>query len=679
MEKQQSTGGAVAGEGTPGFAGVPEPGTAGATNRRATAATAKGRGRHYSAAERVALVEAFQESGETLEVFSSAHGISLSTLCKWRKRYVESGAAGLADRNARNPQGRTHPSYSPEERRAVVEAFTRSGLSQRSFARMWGVAIKSLSSWLMRYEAGGPRALEPRRGGRRAGSFARQIAPSVCAEIVRTKRRFPDFGLRRVRDFLARFHGVRVSAGSVRRTLDEAGIERLPAPKRRRKSRQPRFFERARPGELWQSDITSFVLPRHGTRVYLVAFMDDHSRYIVSWALAVSQRTELVTDALKEGIARFGKPKEVLTDQGRQYFAWRGKSDFQKLLLREGIAHVVSRAHHPETLGKCERFWETVGREFWERARPQELSEARERLAHFIAHYNHFRPHQGIGGLVPADRFFGAEDALRKTLEAKLSQDELHVALSEAPRQSVYVFGQVGDQQVSLVGEQGKLVIRTSAGERREVGIEDLVIGKDERDGNERDCSGAGGVEDAAAGEAGALRAGAAPGGVGAEPARELERGGARAGAPLGDGDPGVVAGAEEEGRGGGGARGERAAPVAALAAGDGGYGGGSPEATPGGSPRKAAHGGQEGARGAQEGERPAETGERGPGAAARSPEEPAGERSTRDGGGLEPFAAEKKGAPGIQEGCASESQPSSGSGAGSREGSSGASRVSSL
>jgi hypothetical protein len=29
---------------------------------------------------------------------------------------------------------------------------------------------------------------------------------------------------------------------------------------------------------------------------------------------------------------RDGKPREVLTDQGRRYFAWRGKSAFQKLL-----------------------------------------------------------------------------------------------------------------------------------------------------------------------------------------------------------------------------------------------------------------------------------------------------------------------------------------------------------
>jgi transposase InsO family protein len=678
MEKLRETGGAVAGEGTPGFAGGPEPGTVGGIESKAAQRASKGRVRRFTAAERASLVRAFLESNETLEAFSGRQEVSLSTLCKWRQRYLESGEAGLEDRNVRNREGRTRPRYSPEERRAVIEAFTRSGMSQRSFARMWGVAIKSLSSWLTRYEEGGPKALEPRPREPGCGGFARQIAPSVLDEIVRTKRRFPDFGLRRVRDFLARFHGVRVSAGSVRRTLGEVGIEPLPAPKRRRKSRQPRFFERARPGELWQSDITSFVLSRHGTRVYLVAFLDDHSRYIVSWSLAVSQRTELVTDALKEGIARFGKPKEVLTDQGRQYFAWRGKSDFQKLLAREGIAHVVSRAHHPETLGKCERFWETVGREFWERARPQELHDARERLGHFIAHYNHFRPHQGIGGLVPADRFFGAEDALRKTLEAKLTQDELLVALSETPRQSVYVFGQVGDQQVSLVGEKGKLVIRTSAGQSREVGIEDLVIGKDESDGSERERGGGGGAEDETVGQAGALPARAAAGGVGEEPARDGERGGAGEGPPPGDGDPRVVAGPETEGGGGDGTGCERAAPVAALAAGDGGYGGGPSEAAPGGHERKATHGGEEGARGAQEGERPAAAREGGPGAAAGSPEEPAGERATRDGGGLEPFAAGKKGTPGTQEACASASEPSSGSGEGSRAGSCGDSRVSS-
>ena len=109
--------------------------------------------------------------------------------------------------------------------------------------------------------------------------------------------------------------------------------------------------------------------------------LDDFSRYVVSASLYLHQRQEIVIETYLEGVARFGKPQEVLSDQGRQYFAWRGKSDFQKLLRRDGVHHAVARAHHPETVGKCERLWETIKKEFWDRVQPKDLADARARLA----------------------------------------------------------------------------------------------------------------------------------------------------------------------------------------------------------------------------------------------------------------------------------------------------------
>jgi hypothetical protein len=46
-----------------------------------------------------------------------------------------------------------------------------------------------------------------------------------------------------------------------------------------------RFFERAKPNQLWQTDLFTFALKRQNRRVYLVAFLDDHSRFIVSFGL----------------------------------------------------------------------------------------------------------------------------------------------------------------------------------------------------------------------------------------------------------------------------------------------------------------------------------------------------------------------------------------------------------
>jgi transposase InsO family protein len=131
-----------------------------------------------------------------------------------------------------------------------------------------------------------------------------------------------------VRQFLLRFHAVKVSTGGVKRVLRDAGVLAAPPPERKVRRAPPavQSFERAKPMELWQTDITSFVLGRHRERAYLTVFLDDCSRYVVSFALHLQQKSELVIEALKDGIARFGKPREILTDQGRQYFAWRGKS-----------------------------------------------------------------------------------------------------------------------------------------------------------------------------------------------------------------------------------------------------------------------------------------------------------------------------------------------------------------
>lgn len=475
-----------------------------------------------SSAEQEALLEEQARTGESDTDFSARLGIRRSTLHTWRTRARQRaggaaqgtapearapGAKGEAKRSGQQRQGGARREYSPEERRGAVEAFLKSGRTRVDFCRLWGCSTSSLDHWLRAYEMGGPKALEPKVRGPRVWPVATAepgatvtgepstAAPAVGHEqepaapcrphpnrlpeavrdlIEATHQGAPHSGLRRVRDLLWRFAGIKVSAGTVKHVLDERGVvrERGPAPRVTRKPPQVRRFERAKPKELWQSDITSFVLARQQARVYLTVFLDDHSRYIVAWRLSMRQTADLVIEPLLEGIARFGKPKEVLTDQGRQYFAWRGKSGFQKLLLKEGIQHVVSRAHHPETLGKCERLWRTIHEEFWSRAGPADLSDARERLGHYLVHYNHFRPHQGIDGLVPADRFFEAGAPLRQTLEASLAQNELDLALGRAPRPKVYFFGQVGDRQISLHGEQGSLVIETPDGVRQELLLE---------------------------------------------------------------------------------------------------------------------------------------------------------------------------------------------------------------
>lgn len=413
--------------------------------------------RMFSADEKRKIVEEFLKSGLSARKFAPSYDIVSHTLGEWKRQYRNSKLKGTSKKGG---------PYNEDLRRQAVEAYRKSGLSQKDFSKIWGVAEVTLGRWNSLYEKYGPKGLE---GSIFQDTFRKykerhhkRISETLQKEIIKTKIENPMFGLRKVKDFLHRFEGLKVSTGTIRKTLIEEKIPLVEViKKRRRSSDKIRHFERARPMQLWQTDITSYVLARHSQRVYLTVFLDDNSRYIVAWSLDLRQTGEFVMNCVLDGIQRFGKPEEILTDQGRQYFSWRGKSEFQHLLDREGIKHVVARSHHPQTVGKCERLWETIGIEFWARARPQELSEARERLKHYIDHYNHFRPHQGIGGMTPADRFFGVESEIRKVLEETIESNSLRLALDEKPKSPVFLVGQIDGKSVSLHGENGHLIFQS--------------------------------------------------------------------------------------------------------------------------------------------------------------------------------------------------------------------------
>jgi transposase InsO family protein len=381
-----------------------------------------------------------------------------------------SGSAGAT--SGRAPAGRRH---TPEERRAAVEAFHKSGLTQQAFARGWGVSQVTIGAWVRKHAAQGPQGLERvstspvKRRGRAP------LAAPVREEVVAVQRRFPDFGLKKIRHFLARFAGLSVSTSSVRRVRQAEGLPAVAvAVRKKRKPAPPRRFERSKPGDLWQTDITYLNVPWQRTPLYLIAYLDDHSRFVVGHGLFTHQRGEIAVDTFLEACRAVGKPRECLSDQGRQYFAWRGKTEFQKMLAREGVVHVVARAHHPMTLGKVERLWETLKRELWDRIHPKDLEEARDRIKHFLAHHNFQRPHQSLDGLVPADRFFGVASEVRAAMTAAIAKNELRLALGETPRRPVYLVGQIDGKAVSLHGEAGRLVVQTPDGERQEIEAKDL-------------------------------------------------------------------------------------------------------------------------------------------------------------------------------------------------------------
>src|SRR5262245_30712498 len=353
------------------------------------------------------------------------------------------------------------------QRLLILDTWLRSKLPATEFSRMVGLSQHTLYAWKRRFEELGPSGLDEGRRGAPKGS--RMPEPTRRA-ILLMKQTHPEWGCERIHLMLLRSEGFAASAAAVSRVLQEEGYETVEAPTR---PHEPvvRRFERARPNQLWQSDLFTFLLRRENRRVYMVAFMDDHSRFLVSYGIHASSSGALVRETLEAGIANYGAPQEVLTDNGPQYATWRGKSAFTYLCERRGIRHLVARPRRPQTLGKVERFWGSLWRECLQAAIFQGLDEARARIGHFIDYYNFQRPHQGIEGLVPADRYFEAAPQVRESLRARVAQNALDLAPHGVPRKSFYMTGRVGDESISLHGEGARVVLTHEDGRREEVDL----------------------------------------------------------------------------------------------------------------------------------------------------------------------------------------------------------------
>ena len=116
--------------------------------------------------------------------------------------------------------------------------------------------------------------------------------------------------------------------------------------------------------------------------------------------------------------------------------------------------HVKARPHHPQTCGKIEAYHKTIHRELIDKEFFVSQESASEKIARFVEHYNHARPHASLDGFTPADRYFGVIDAVKRyladTAPAKNIEEEASgkVALGRASK--IYLVGRFLGQEVRI-------------------------------------------------------------------------------------------------------------------------------------------------------------------------------------------------------------------------------------
>ena len=320
----------------------------------------------------------------------------------------------------------------------------------------------------------GPAGLLDRpKGGPKVQPLARKGSPSRT--ILMLKQANPDWGCQKISDMLTRGPAAALpAAANAVASCTEAGYELRDAPHSSPPRQGPPLRTRPKPTRLWQTDLFTFVLKRQNRRVHLVAFMDDHSRFIVGlcYGLHASQSTALVMEVVRAlchppPTARLKRSSPTTARPVRP--PGRGTSVFNKELTKRGIRQIVQPGRAASANARQDRT--VLGHRAlapvasWPAAVFLDLGDAHgAALACSSTITNFQRPHQGIDGLVPADRFFGtASEVLRTFPQAAWRPTPWNWRRHGRPSNPFYLTGQMGGQPFSVHAE-GERVIRSGGG-----------------------------------------------------------------------------------------------------------------------------------------------------------------------------------------------------------------------
>ncbi|HPB45928.1 MAG: DDE-type integrase/transposase/recombinase [Microthrixaceae bacterium] len=285
------------------------------------------------------------------------------------------------------------PALTPTERGRLVRY-----LAARDHLDPHGERVRvgrsTLDRWIRAWRGGGFDALVPQ---------ARSAEPKTPAALldlaVRLKLEVPARTAAQVCRIIEADKGWAPSERTVQRHFARRGLNVRP-------DGQPLEvfgrFEADTTNVLWTGDALHGPVIG-GRKVYLLAFIDDHSRLLVGYRWCHSEDTIRLEAALRAGLASRGIPGGIYVDNGSAFAS--------KPLLRAcaslGVRLTHSTPRRPEGRGKIERFFRTVRDQFLVEitvSGPTDLDEMNRLFSAWVEGVYHRQVHSETGE-APLDRF----------------------------------------------------------------------------------------------------------------------------------------------------------------------------------------------------------------------------------------------------------------------------------
>jgi transposase InsO family protein len=286
----------------------------------------------------------------------------------------------------------------------------------------FGITRKTGHKWLVRYAAGGMKALEER--SRAPRSVTSRTSVEVERLIVSEKRLHLTWGPKKIHRVLMVKHGLERPpvVSTVGEVLKRHGM--VEARKRRGavfKVDRGALTAPERNNHVFAVDFKGWFLTADGERCDPLTVSDLHSRYLLR-AEGLPQATTRWTQRASRCLFRqHGLPEIIRVDNGAP-FASMGPGGLSKLSvwwIGLGIEVQFSRPACPQDNGCHERMHRTMKAECCQPPSANPWAQ-QQRLDRWRKEFNEERPHEALGMRVPADVYQASARRLDERIKPRL-------------------------------------------------------------------------------------------------------------------------------------------------------------------------------------------------------------------------------------------------------------------
>lgn len=330
------------------------------------------------------------------------------------------------------------------------------------------IGRSTILRWISLYRESGNEivALFPRDREDRGKS--RVYDKDTCLGLIQLRKELPELPVRLVRD-KARKRGILSADASadlstLYRFLNAQGLmNKTPS-----QAVDRRKFEAEFPNDLWQSDVMHGpklqVGKERARKVYLIAFIDDHSRLITHGRFYVSESLVSFKVAFEQALLTRGLPRKLYVDNGAAYKS----KQLQFTAASLGIALIHAKPYTPQGKGKIERFFKTVRTEFLPCFNGETLDDINITFESWLSETYHTRRHSATKQS-PFKRFTAKLECVRAApRDLKDHFRSIHRRRVNKDR-TIMVQNRLFEAPVTLVGERVEVLFHESSPEEIEV------------------------------------------------------------------------------------------------------------------------------------------------------------------------------------------------------------------